>query len=344
MPYSARPETGPGRRQRAYLEEWRRLPPPKDPWDSQRWWEPLVDRPFRTLACLLGLGALSTIVGLAIADSTESAGPTVPAAPPAPPTPPPLPRPPPPPPSPPPRPQPPPPPPRPPPPPLPPGGVVIVASPPPPPPPPSVSPSPPPPPSVSPSPPPPSPIAPLWRWVSDGSTTTNANSASVIAICGAEDLTPPQSKCVNPLDFDMAGVRCCGTTANPGVRSSCCYEDSDAWDCIVPPCRCPTSGTDYTRCLKVSTASEAEARCAALGRRLCTKAEVEANVANGAGCYLCAQHSNHQSRAHTRTAYGPVLCTCAETLRTSGPVARARRGIRSVGGAACVNNGNNRGT
>ena len=122
--------------------------------------------------------------------------------------------------------------------------------------------------------------------MSDGSTTTNANSESVIAICGAEDLTPPQSKCVNPLDFDMAGVRCCGTTANPGVRSSCCYENSDQWDCIVPPCRCPSSGADYTRCMKVSTASEAEARCAALGRRLCTKTEVEANVANGAGCYL----------------------------------------------------------
>ena len=84
----------------------------------------------------------------------------------------------------------------------------------------------------------------------------------------------------------MAGVRCCGTTENPGVVSSCCYPDNTNWDCGSPPCSCPGSGADYERCMEVSTAAEAEARCAALGRRLCTKDEVEANVANGAGCYL----------------------------------------------------------
>lgn len=92
--------------------------------------------------------------------------------------------------------------------------------------------------------------------------------------------------CVNPLNYDMAGVRCCGTTENPGVVSSCCYPDNTNWDCGSPPCSCPGSGADYERCMKVSTAAEAEARCAALGRRLCTKDEVEANVANGAGYYL----------------------------------------------------------
>ena len=99
------------KRSQRNLEEWRRLPPPSDPYDSQRWWEPLVDRPFRTLAWLLGLGAVGTIVGLAVADSANESGGADrgPAAPPAPPTPPPLPRPPPPPPSPPPQPRPPPP-------------------------------------------------------------------------------------------------------------------------------------------------------------------------------------------------------------------------------------------
>lgn len=201
-----------------------------------------------TVACCLSLGAVIAISAMAIVDAAD-AGPHAPSAPPAPPTPPPPPR-------------PPPPPPR-------PSGAVLADSPPP--------------------PPPPSPettAGALWRWVSDASTTTNGNTAWVISVCGAEDLTPPQSVCVDPNSYDAAGVRCCGTTASPGVVASCCYPDSNAWDCGAPPCACPASGDDYERCMKVPTASEAEARCVALDKRLCTKDEVEANAANGAGCYL----------------------------------------------------------
>ena len=188
---------------------------------------------------------------------------------------------------------------------------------PPPPPPPSPPPSAP---SAPPSPPPPRPVSPLWRWVSDASTSTNGNTDSVVAICGAQDLTTPQSVCVNPLSYTMAGVRCCGTTANPGVRSSCCHPDSNAWDCASPPCDCPASGANYERCMKVSTATEAEARCAALGRRLCSKTEVEANEANGAGCYLCAYNSNsHCSARITKSrmyAQGLLVRVDSNTMHT----------------------------
>jgi len=59
---------------------------------------------------------------------------------------------------------------------------------------------------------------------------------------------------------------------------SCCYPDSLDWQCSTPPCACPENGPDYSRCMKVGSATEAEDRCAALGKRLRTKAEVEAGV------------------------------------------------------------------
>ena len=233
-----------------YAHEWERMPPPRDPYDSERWWEPLVEHPFRTLGCVLGFGG---VVGLLIwiVGMTAESGPPSPSLPPPPPSPPP---------------------------------------------PPYVTPSPlgsPPPPSPPPpytlpltAPPPPGVVPGAWRWVSDGSTSTNGNSPSVRDICGQQDLTVPQSLCINPQGFTMAGARCCGTATSPGVASSCCYPDSADWYCSSPPCPCPVSGVNYERCYKTSGFAEAEDRCAALGKRLCSKAEVEANMASGAGCYL----------------------------------------------------------
>ncbi len=123
--------------------------------------------------------------------------------------------------------------------------------------------------------------------MSDGSVTTNGNTAAVIDLCGAEDLNVPQSLCVDPNTFAMAGVRCC---PKPGsgrvVRSSCCHPDTNNWACNNPPCNCPTSGNKYERCMKAANAAEADARCAALDRVVCSKEDVEANKANGKGCYL----------------------------------------------------------
>ena len=261
-----------------YAHEWDRLPPPRDPYDSQRWWEPAAEYPGRTLGCVVGVGGVIGLIIWMTATTAERA-PVSPSAPPLPPRPP---------------------------------YVAPVLSPPPPPPPlpapatlplsatpPCVAtasspppPSPPPPvPATLPlsAPPPPDNAVPnAWRWVSDGSTSSNSNAASVISICGQQDLTVPQSLCVNPLGFTMAGARCCGTAQSPGIASSCCYPNSPAWQCSSPPCRCPASGSNYERCYHTGSFVEAEDRCAALGKRLCSKAEVEANTANGGGCYLCA--------------------------------------------------------
>lgn len=241
--------------------------PARDPYDSEQWWEVGLDHPGWTCGSLvLCAGGIAALIVFSIASATP-VGPPLPRPPPSPP--------------------------RPPPPPYTAPYTAPTATPTA-----ATSPPPPPPPAATSSPPPPEVVPNTWRWVSDGSTTTNGDSATVVSLCGQEDLSVPQSVCVDPNSYAMAGVRCCGTTGSPGVQSSCCYPDSSAWNCGAPPCACPGSGADYERCMKVPTASEAEQRCAALGKRLCTVTEVEANAANGAGCYLLVRHDSNP-RHHT---------------------------------------------
>lgn len=122
-----------------------------------------------------------------------------------------------------------------------------------------------------------------WRYIADANYRTNSNHQNVIDACGEGDIGRPTELCIDASDANTsAGVRCCSDDPDVPSRSSCCT----SFACVNPPCACAESGDGYARCLQVSTATEAEARCAALGRRLCSLDEVRALKAASSGCLL----------------------------------------------------------
>ena len=81
-----------------YLKEWRQLPPPRDPYDSEQWWEPAAERPLTTVGLVAAVVTIVTIVtmaGRAVAADAGPQPPSPPRPPPRPPRPPPPPPPPP---------------------------------------------------------------------------------------------------------------------------------------------------------------------------------------------------------------------------------------------------------
>ena len=125
----------------------------------------------------------------------------------------------------------------------------------------------PPPPPPSPPPPPPSPPPPphppgTWLLIVDGGL--DLDEPDMQACTG--DVDRADVTCADPTTA-VAGTRCCDD--NGGGESSCCADYSGS------------TCSDDTVCLLVDYA-EANARCAALGMRLCTEDEVA--QAESTGC------------------------------------------------------------
>ena len=135
--------------------------------------------------------------------------------------------------------------------------------------------------------PPPPPSSPPtragYRFVADPNYLTNSRADNVLTLCGEGDVDRPTSLCVDLANVTTtAGVRCCTDDVEQAPRSSCCT----SYSCNAPPCACAESGEGFVSCLQVSSAFEAEARCAALGLRLCSLPELLQLRAAGIGCLL----------------------------------------------------------
>lgn len=116
-----------------------------------------------------------------------------------------------------------------------------------------------------------------WFWAVDGNPELDSSSSGVRRVCeSAGDVGRTDAECRSGAS-KSAGVRCCGDAP----RSSCCKD----FECKTPPCNCSQSGENYERCMKV-TQPEGQARCAALGLRLCSAEEVMRGQVAGLGCFL----------------------------------------------------------